>query len=372
MSPLRGEAKRPTYRILDRLSGGAASDRVFITHHEIFDGTFVQKTVYMHGLEDALAASEPAFLHRLDHPRIVPVREAQWDPDEERAITFVMPHLAGGSVAEALLEGYQFPLQRAIVITIDALDALAYVIREHHALHRDLKPGNVLLDEHRTHGYLADFGSAAQIDAAGGASAVLGTNIYRPPEARLSGRVDVRAEIYGIGMTLFEILNGRLPWEELDLEALEKRLVRGFRAVPESWLEFEPHVPDSLRRIVRKMIHRNPASRHPSPEAAITALRRLRCINWRRDDGVGCVGSWFGTWPPSVRPERQTEFRVTARELAGGTHRGSLRIESDQRRPGGKWRQALTDKTIGANDSASLGAYFAALEVHAAHRSPAR
>lgn len=156
MSPLRGEARRPTYRILDKLSEGVASDPVFLAHHEIFDGTFVQKTVHMHGLDDALASNEPAFLHRLDHPRIVPVREAQWDPEHDRAITFVMPHLAGGSVADALLEGYRFSLLQSMVIAIDALDALAYVIREHHALHRDTKPGNILLDERRSHGYLSD------------------------------------------------------------------------------------------------------------------------------------------------------------------------------------------------------------------------
>ncbi len=78
--PLRGERPdRATYRILDRLGDGRGDD-VFATHHEILDGTFVQKTVAMHGLEDALASNEPAFMHRLDHPRIVPVREAQWDP----------------------------------------------------------------------------------------------------------------------------------------------------------------------------------------------------------------------------------------------------------------------------------------------------
>ena len=155
MTPLLGERRdRPTYRILDRLSTGAGDD-VFLTHHEIFDGKFVQKTVYMHGLEDALA-NEPAFLHRLDHRRIVPVREAQWDPNEDRAITFVMPHLAGGSVHDALLEGYRFSLHQAITIVIDALDALAYVHRQFSALHRDTKPGNVLLDAERKHGYLSD------------------------------------------------------------------------------------------------------------------------------------------------------------------------------------------------------------------------
>ncbi len=51
----------------------------------------------MHGLEDALASNEPAFLNQLDHPRIVPVREAQWDPEGDRAISFVNPDGLSGA-----------------------------------------------------------------------------------------------------------------------------------------------------------------------------------------------------------------------------------------------------------------------------------
>jgi eukaryotic-like serine/threonine-protein kinase len=359
--------------MLDRLSSGAASDDVFLAHHEIFDGTVVQKTVSMHGLEDTLAANEPAFLNRLDHPRIVPVREAQWDPQEERAITFVMPHLAGGSVHDALLEGYRFSIHQSIVIAIDVLDALGYVHREHGALHRDTKPGNVLLDEHRRHGYLSDFGSAAAIDAGGGAAAVLGTNLYRPPEARPAGRVDIRADLYGIGMTLYEMLNGRLRWEELDLAVVEDRLQRGLRAVPDGRLQFEPHIPERLRRVVRKAVNRHHADRYSAAEVFIAELRRVRCIDWRRDSGDTSGGEWFGTWPPHLREDRRIEYRVVARELASGRDRGRVRVESDYRAVGNaNWRQAVADATIPADDTGSLGAHFAQVEANAAHRAPAR
>jgi serine/threonine-protein kinase len=206
---LKGENTRRA--ILDKLSSGSAGDHVFLTHHEIFDGQFVQKTVSINGYEDALASNEPAFLNRLEHPRVTPVREAQFDPNEDRAITFVMPHFAGGSVEDALRDDHRFSILESIQIAIDALDALAYLNREHKAVHRDTKPGNVLLDPDRKRGYLSDFGSAALIDSAGGASAVLGTNVYRPPEARSTGRVGVAADLYGLGMMLWELLNGRLP-----------------------------------------------------------------------------------------------------------------------------------------------------------------
>ena len=373
MSPLRGErSDRATYRIVDRLSSGLGDD-VFLAHHEIFDGRVVQKTVFMHGLEDALASNEPAFLNRLDHPRIVPVREAQWDPGEDRAITFVMPYLAGGSVHDALLEGYRFSIHWSIGIAIDALDALAYVHREFRALHRDTKPGNVLLDEHRRHGYLGDFGSAAVVNSAGETAAVLGTNVYRPPESRLTGRVGIDADIYGIGMMLFEMLSGRLPWEEFDLAVVEARLQRGLRAVPDTALQFQPHVPERLRRCVRKAIHRDPGQRYGSAERFIVALRKVRCIDWRHADGDSVEGVWFGTWPPHLRPELRTEYRVVTRLLQAGRDRGRIRVEADYRKPRAtSWRQAAPDATAEAGDLRALSGYFEQVEASAAQRSPAR
>jgi serine/threonine protein kinase len=372
VSPLLGERRdRPTYRILDKLSSGRGDD-VFLTHHEIFDGKFVQKTVFMHGLEDALASNEPAFLHRLDHPRLVPVREAQWDPNEDRAITFVMPHLAGGSVHDALLEGYRFSIYQSITITIDALDALGYVHREFDALHRDMKTGNVLLDEARQHGYLTDFGSAASMDANGDAAAVLGTNVYRPPEARPTGRVGIDADLFGNAMTLFEMLNGRLPWEDLALADVEARLQKGFRAVSDRHLAFQPHVPQRLRRVVRKGLQRDPGRRFRTAEEFIRALRRVSCIDWRHAEGTRTDGAWFGTWPPYRRPARRTEYRVLARPLQAGARTGHLRFEADYRKPGGKWRQAVPDATLVPTDSVGPSAFFATVEASAAHREPAR
>jgi serine/threonine-protein kinase len=372
MSPLHGErADKPTYRILDRLGDGRGDD-VFLAHHAIFDGKCVQKTVRMHGLEDALASSEPAFLNKLDHPRIVPVREAQWDPAGEQAITFVMPLLAGGSVHDALKDDYRFSIGQAITIATDALDALGYLHREFNAIHRDTKPGNVLLDEDRRHGYLSDFGSAALLDPQGGAQAVLGTNIYRPPEARASGRVGIGADLYGTGITLFEMLNGRIAWEELDLERVENRLERGLRAVADSRLDFAPHVPDRLRRCIRKAINRDPRQRFTAAEGFISALRKVRCIDWRHGDGAGAYGEWIGTWPPQLPSERRTEYRVVSRVLKGGRDSGKLRLESDFRKPGGAWRQAVADATVDATDYAGVARVFAAVEASAAHRSPAR
>ena len=357
--------------VLDKLTSGTGDD-VFLTHHEIFDGKFVQKTVRMHGLEDALASHEPTFLHQLEHPQIVPVREAQWDPDYEQAITFVMPHMPGGSVDDALVEGYRFSLTDSVTIIVDVLDALGYVQQEFKAVHRDTKPGNVLLDGDRSRGYASDFGSAATLAGDGQAEAVLGTNIYRPPEARLTGRIGVASDVYGLGMTLFEMLSGRIAWEAMDLSAVEDRLGRGLRAVPDTLISFDPMVPSRLRRCVRKAIHRDPERRFKTMHDFITALRGVTTIDWRHVDGTGLEGEWRGTWPPQLATGRRLEYRVTSRVLGAGKSRGQLRVEAHARTPRGGWRQAVAAITVSPDDRRALDQFFSDVQDKAAHRAPAR
>jgi serine/threonine protein kinase len=171
--PLRGEAQRKTYELRDRIAGGPATDDVYLAWHTVFQGPCVQKRVHVHGLEDALASNEPAFLDKLDHEHIVEVREAQWDPDQPGAITFVMRHYEGGSIEQALRTDYRFSVHQAITLSVHVLDALAYVERRYHGVHRDVKSGNMRMDTDRVTGYLSDFGSAATLDAKGEGTAPL-------------------------------------------------------------------------------------------------------------------------------------------------------------------------------------------------------
>ena len=81
--------------------------------------------------------------------------------------------------------------------------------------------------DRRANAFLSDFGSAAKVDAQGEAAAVLGTDVYRPPEAKATGRVSRSADLYGTGMTLFEMLNGRL-FRDRNLVVDDALLVEAF------------------------------------------------------------------------------------------------------------------------------------------------
>lgn len=374
--PLRGEAAKPTYRIIRRITGGPATDNVYLAYHNVFQGPCVQKCVHVHGLEDALASNEPAFLDRLRHPHIVEVREAQWDPEQDGAIIFVMQACEGGSIDEALKTDYRFSVHQAIDLAVHVLGALAFVYQSHKAIHRDIKPGNVLMDKERANAYLSDFGSAATVDANGEAAATLGTDHYRPPEAKASGRVGRRADLFGVGMTLFEMLNGRLLWETHDLAQIEARLQTGRRALPDSALSvYAPDVADRLRRIVNKAIARNPASRFRGPEELIRALKKakLQSIDWRQVNGESLVGTWIGTWPAKRPVDKRTSYRVTSRVLGAGPDRNKLRLEADYCKAGtDSWREVVKDATVAADDRAGVAAFFTKVEDNAVHREPAR
>jgi serine/threonine protein kinase len=370
--PLRGESlERPTYVFLRSIQDGARNVAIRRYRHEIFGREVVQKTIDMAGREDAVAFKEPQLLDSLKHARIVPISEAQFDPELPGCITFVMPYYEGKSVDAALLADYRFSLHQARDLTCHVLDALAYVHGNRRYVHRDVKPGNMLLGAARDAAYLSDFGSAAEMDSAGRVAVAGMTPLYKAPEAGFVGAaIDMRADFYSVGMALFEMLSGRFPYELVDFAELQARLARGRRALPDSFFTFAPHVPDRLRRVVRKAIAINPDTRYANGTQFIGALQNLQCIDWRHLGGEDLDGDWEGSWPPHQRDGERRLYRVTSSGRSGGRRR----LEAYQRLPtlGVDWRRfGVQDQTIAAEDRKALERFFSQVAVRAAHLAPA-
>lgn len=371
--PLKGERlDRPTYRILHSLRGGHVGE-VYLADHDVFNAKVVQKTYSPLGREDSIAKREPQLLFRMKHDHIVRIYEAQPDPEYPDAITFVMAYCEGGSILDALLKDFRFSLQHAVTLTMQTLDALTYVHTTFNVVHRDIKPPNVYTNADRQHAFLGDFGSAAEMDASGMAGSIQGTILYTPPEAGpAGGRVGVPGDVYQTGFTLFEMINGRFPYEDLEsgFDHMQRRLDRGLRSLPDSAFRFAPHVPGSLRRIIRRSIAREPARRYQTASALSRALWDCRFIDWTHVAGSGLDGRWEGTWPAHLPIERRRIYAVESRILRNGRRR----LIALQQLPSASSpsRFGVEDATLAVDDADGATRFFEAIATEAAHRVEAR
>src|SRR5437879_803074 len=154
---------------------------------------------------------------RLSHPHIVPILAADeclFVPDGPDGLcSYVMPYIEGESLRARLERQHRLPLEEAVRIALEVVDALSYA-HAHGIIHRDIKPENILLSG--AHAWVADFGIARAISAAGGHTLTgghpVGSLAYMSPEQLMGSRaIDARTDVYSLGGVLYEMLVGEPP-----------------------------------------------------------------------------------------------------------------------------------------------------------------
>jgi len=168
---------------------------------------------------------EVALVAHLEHPHILPIH----DYGEVDGTPYIaMRYLAGGSMAEWIRRGLP-PLDKLAKPVEQVSSALDYAHQEG-VIHRDLKPGNVLLDENGN-AYLSDFGIARVLDSNLTGSAIIGTPAYMSPEQANGLPLDARSDIYSLGVVLYELVTGREPFEAVPVGARRGERLQHDRAV---------------------------------------------------------------------------------------------------------------------------------------------
>ncbi|MGE3808077.1 MAG: protein kinase [Gemmataceae bacterium] len=207
----------------------------------------------------------------VEHPYIVPIYQVG---EVERLPYLAMPLLKGESLDTRIKREKQLPVADAVRIARQIAEGLA-AAHDQGLIHRDIKPGNIWLDEKTGQAKLLDFGLArhvaddTQLTTPG---TVVGTPAYMAPEQAANKPLDHRCDLFSLGTLLYRMLTGELPFSGTDTMSM---LVMLATETPIPPRERNPSVPVMLNRLVLQMLAKEAAERPASAHLVVTALNSL-------------------------------------------------------------------------------------------------
>ena len=201
------------------------------------------------------------------------------DFDVEADVSYmVMEYIQGGTLDSYLKQKKVLPVDEAVRITLHLADALAYA-HQRGMIHRDIKPGNILFsDESHNHALLTDFGIARLLDEQKQMTmtgALIGTPNYMSPEAARGEPCDARADIYSLGVVLYEMVTGRTPYAADTPYSFLMKQANEPLPPPRT---LNPKLPVALEAIILKALAKEPAARYQSATDFATALRMAQAV----------------------------------------------------------------------------------------------
>ncbi len=206
---------------------------------------------------------------RLTHPGILPLHDSG---DADGLLYYVMPYVEDESLRALLDREGRLPVDDVIGIVGDVAGALSYA-HERGVIHRDIKPGNILLLSGRS--VVSDFGIARAVDAEGKTrltetGLAIGSPGYMSPEQAMGDRaLDERSDVYSLGCVAFEMLGGEPPFKAPTPQAV---LVRVLMDPPTSLRELRPEIAEGVERVIERALAKEPEARFRSAREFADAL----------------------------------------------------------------------------------------------------
>ena len=259
--------------VLERRLGAGGMSTVFLAQDSVLERPVAVKLLAEHLAEDeafvARFRREALAAARLQHPNIVQVFDSGEDPSSGRHF-IVMEYVDGPSCADMMRSDGWLDIEQTVSIIRGACQGLDYAHRAG-VVHRDVKPGNLLVSNDSGAVKLADFGiaKAAEQTRITQVGSVLGTAAYLSPEQATGEEANAASDIYSLGVCAYQFLAGRLPHEYASLTELALKQ-QSEPIVPIT--DYRPEVPATLDRAVRVSLERDPAMRYASALEMAAAL----------------------------------------------------------------------------------------------------
>jgi serine/threonine protein kinase len=235
-----------TYRAADSTLGREVAVKILIDHSE--------------DTNDRLL-SEARAMAQLSHPRIVTV----YDAGKEGSIHYIVMELLRGKPLSSM-RGGALGYKQALGYVAEVLEALDYA-GARGVIHRDIKPSNIMILENENHVKLTDFGLARRVsDVTQGTESgqIVGTISYLAPERFLSKPADVRSDLYSLGVVMYEIFTGALPFHS-NRDDIVATMYSHVHDAPVPPREINRHISEPLESVVLHAIERDPDARYQTP-----------------------------------------------------------------------------------------------------------
>lgn len=251
------------YKVIETIGGGGMAN-VYLAHDMILDRDVAVKVLRLD------FANDEDFIRRfrreakaatsLNHPNIVNI----YDVGEEGDIYYIVMEYVDGQTLKQYIQQYSpLPVEEAIQIMKQLTSAISHA-HENNIVHRDIKPQNVLIDR-AGNVKITDFGIAMALTATSitQTNSVLGSVHYLSPEQARGAMANKKSDIYSLGIVMFELLTGRLPFFG---ESAISIALKHLQSETPSVRRWNPHIPQSVENIVLKATAKDPFARYESVE----------------------------------------------------------------------------------------------------------